>query len=555
LSYLQWNNATIPNMSRAIISLWFRGAVSSAGAPETAPPLEAWPFPPPPDPSKPLQQLNDAGAPNGGFIFWSPWGIAPNNVLPIPGPSPLIFTSPPVVADPYDPTKSTAILPHDRFNFLLTFGDPAIQCNYRPWICQKISDTPGVIMIPTPWRYADWPPPYPAYLKAIHGKEVGNDGLIDAYNISLGDPQPRSDVIPQSFIGVQQDGTLKIVLQTDTYADCKGYLYVTDKAQSLYARYTEFTTHWSYTAPYWSGYQLTYRDQSKELLGMWPEFFVLCGPQVDDNWNHLLLSFDIAGSVSLIQNESGGVLGIPICSTSCQAWLALNDKNVDNYDLNHGLQNPYANFSGFWDRNDLSLGPNDIVPQNVYIQGTPRAGLPHVFEAFGGSILGPHYDDGLDPLHYISFLGLGGGPGLVDPTTAPDPKTTLAVPNYNAGPFSIPTSGYPIGVPTSDRHVDHNCGCEMAELQIWVGKTLDVSVESNRRLFIDDKGNPVNTSVAEKALGRPDVRLHRSSNWKSGLNSGSTGFDPGPPPAKTPSGQFGPVGGIESYKPDPQVGK
>jgi hypothetical protein len=106
-------------------------------------------------------------------------------------------------------------------------------------------------------------------------------------------------------------------------------------------------------------------------------------------------------------------------------------------------------------------------------------------------------------------------------------------------------------------HLKHNTGIEMAELQIWTNKTLDTGLESNRRLFVDNNGSPVNMSVAEKALGKPDIKLHGSSNWKNGYNDGSIGIDVDArgEPVKKPEGQFVPVSVINHFKPDPEIGK
>lgn len=93
----------------------------------------------------------------------------------------------------------------------------------------------------------------------------------------------------------------------------------------------------------------------------------------------------------------------------------------------------------------------------------------------------------------------------------------------------------------------------MAELQIWAGQTLDTSDVSMRRLFIDDKGKPVPPSKAEKVLGKPDVKLHGSGNWKAGRNTGTSGIDKD---GNTKSdGQFQHIAGIERFLPDPQLNK
>jgi hypothetical protein len=95
------------------------------------------------------------------------------------------------------------------------------------------------------------------------------------------------------------------------------------------------------------------------------------------------------------------------------------------------------------------------------------------------------------------------------------------------------------------------CHVELAELQIWSGKTTDTGVLSNRRYFIDKDGEPVDPEEAEKLLGKPHILLHGTSDWQDGRNTGSLGFDD--KGDVLPSGQFVPVGRIDEYTPDPSL--
>lgn len=48
---------------------------------------------------------------------------------------------------------------------------------------------------------------------------------------------------------------------------------------------------------------------------------------------------------------------------------------------------------------------------------------------------------------------------------------------------------------------------DIADLQIWFGQYLDLSIEANRRLFIDANGKPVDPATAIAVLGTPTLQL------------------------------------------------
>lgn len=112
-----------------------------------------------------------------------------------------------------------------------------------------------------------------------------------------------------------------------------------------------------------------------------------------------------------------------------------------------------------------------------------------------------------------------------------------------------------IGLPATKPYVDNIKRVEMAELQIWFGKSFDTKEEKNRRLFIDSEGKPVKieSKKAEEALGKPDILLHGSSKWKKGINTGklAPASDSGPPdPWFNPTPE---TDGIVRWKPDPSL--
>lgn len=67
---------------------------------------------------------------------------------------------------------------------------------------------------------------------------------------------------------------------------------------------------------------------------------------------------------------------------------------------------------------------------------------------------------------------------------------------------------------------------DLADVQIWLNVDVDISVEANRRLFIDAGGNAVNPIVAEASLGTADILLHGdASTWFINAGGGG-GFTP-----------------------------
>ena len=199
-------------------------------------------------------------------------------------------------------------------------------------------------------------------------------------------------------------------------------------------------------------------------------------------------------------------------------WCAIDDKNKAGNDL------PAMNDTSY-------MAPNDH-----------KAWVPFTYD-FGGS-------DG-DAVASIDF--------------SPIPSNPVRVP----GPASVSYTNDTGGVST--KAPIHTV--ELAELQIFLGITLDTSEERNRRAFIDferdnngkkivdkdDHGTlaPVDPKKAEELLGRkPDILLHGATRWKSGYNTGSIGItvDSGTGLTKKNSaGQFKPTGVITKFKPDPSL--
>lgn len=212
-----------------------------------------------------------------------------------------------------------------------------------------------------------------------------------------------------------------------------------------------------------------------------------------DHWHHLLLSFDVSGSVSI---------GTPFASSNCRLWYAIDD--VD-YRGAENLQ-PYRDTGGQWGHD--TLDPNAILTNNAW--------------RYSGS------DPNFEAIHYYMnhYVGLPSG-------------------SYSNG--KIPSENAELGFPASSAYVESIFQVQMAEFQMWTDVTLDTGKVKNRRAFIDEKGKPeLDFSISEKLLGKkPELKLHKSGNWKKGENTGTLGDPKNPDLIATAK--------IVIYRPDPSL--
>jgi len=219
-----------------------------------------------------------------------------------------------------------------------------------------------------------------------------------------------------------------------------------------------------------------------------------------DHWHHLLLSFDIRKI-----NTRGASFNSPAIPTEdgtseySLLWYALDDVNYDGYE---NLQPYYASDGG------PGPHPNAILTRNA--------------ERTAGHQTQP-----------ANFW-----------------NAAVQSASYSYDPSPIATN--PVGIPASNEFVERIHKVEMAELQIFTGTTLDTSVTANRRAFVDVDGKPVPPSQAQEFIGkRPEVLLHRTSNWKLGRNTGALGQTP--EGEIIAAGQFTRQGVVNAYKPDPSL--
>lgn len=262
---------------------------------------------------------------------------------------------------------------------------------------------------------------------------------------------------------------------------------------------------------YLGSFKITPKEATETVFYGPPEYFlVLSGDRfagsgyASDTWHHLLVSFDLTGFLSI---------GNPVATSDCRLWYAIDD--VDK----RGPENlrPYRDVGD-------GLDPNAILTENIY--------------NFSGPFEKTFYQ-----------------------TPVPAPVGTYR-------PSPIPSNGHEFGVPGVSAFVDNVRHVYMAELQMWLGETLDTGKEKNRRAFIGfPEGSlppaseeiktgmiPMKPEKAGALLGRrPDVLLHRSTKWIAGENTGSLGTTADGTEIR--SGQFAPTGVIKKYTPNPELGK
>jgi hypothetical protein len=601
MSYLQLMNAPLPDMDKGIISVWFRDI--RKGKP---PGPKEWPsglWTPgtnsmvPPD----TVGMVGTGEYDQNVFYWDAYGM-PISVFGIG----LGLLGPAAVCIPTPPPFIT-----NDMHMMLTFGMPKQSYDYYEWqieeadVIEAVQYIPAVVLGPQ-WSAPDFPPPYAPW--------ITDRGKFKPLMLKLaGGPTRKTDYVPQSFIGVDKNGYLTICLQTNIRGKdkqiYKGWAFQLDKMHEIWATLSYYDKpaelglqagQWVQVPGYWDGYEFEYTDISNEVMGAGPECFIIGGgptvldfftiPPINDGaWHHLLFSFDISGSVSLerpsLPPGTSGALPPPIVSTNCKAWLALDDQNYSGGPLQHrfpmhdgftlpilpGMGTDIVGFGPVTSatRSTLKLQPNEILPRNCWIlpmRGNPKDQLLRFTSTAGIWEQESTQFIQKGDFNFFVWTGLiwplfhsGNWQGSLDPPrpSTPDPATTFAPPTYNCSGFKIPVAQHPIGIPVTSHHLDHNTGIEMAELQIWAGKTLDTNDVGNRRLFIarNETGAkvPVLPKVAAQRLGRPHVLLHGSSNWKQGRNTGSTGRTT--EGEIIPSGQFAHIGGIEKFKPDPKLGR
>lgn len=710
MSYLVMPKAPLPDANKMIISLWFRDITrkeqtTNPDGSKTKAPTQA-----PVDPPKikqwpqgfwgagtPAANMNTMVPPNSQYslsydpefmdanavFFFNPYGLPAGGAILdglFMGPAAVnIPCAPPVISNTWSTAGGAgggAIggiadvdMSPSGIRTLLTFGDPGISYNYSTWtswhpsVIDFVDYTLLSLLSGSGIVFGITPPPYKP-----HPEGGKNKGLFPVYSWKLSGTRNAGNVA-QSFIGIDNAGSIIINLQTNTKANYKGWAFEQNNVTELWASQTHLEImgppysytqlgfpfpdgYWVSVDGYWDGYEFEYRDISQEVMGCAPESFAIVAkwtglfdfvfgaPTIQDGgWHHLLLSFDLSGSVELsVPSVTGGTEIVPtysagpleVAAADPKAWLALDNSNYSgsNLQVSCGVHDGWRlpKLRGTQTTQILDCGPtggynrggaptdNWILPRNAWLfcwGGNPKdglignGGLPNIVDNTNEN---PGYrcssnmdlDNcfGVENGDYDAMTWTGaiwplyGGCNAVAPgpwhgenhpkkPSRPEPGALFEGQHYQGSGFTIPIHGHPIGIPCASGSGPtamgalgpaFNTGFEVAELQIWVGKSIDTSKEDNRRLFVDypkqvDKdGNvsrdtskglrPVSPATAEKMLGKPDILIHGTHNWKHGRNTGTSGFIfQGGKKFVNPEGQFMPVAKIEKFKPDPILGQ
>lgn len=247
-----------------------------------------------------------------------------------------------------------------------------------------------------------------------------------------------------------------------------------------------------------------------------------------DKWHHVLVSCDLSNSVSGTSDSAtftGGITG------ANHMWVALDDVDYNKDSLTTWTES----------------GDNNAVCSNAVSTAAgapePPTSLPLPFSV---------------PVDANLHNMINGVPSGMPTTSTPLTCTVSAEP--------VPVNGHSFGLPSTTDQTDQIYEVDLAEFQMFTGVTLDTSVESNRRAFIDANLQPVVSIISRlpydptdplaapismppsqpiALLGQsPDIAFVSSSNnWQRGFNLGSSG-----------GGGFGPTGTINPFVPDPKVG-
>jgi hypothetical protein len=260
-----------------------------------------------------------------------------------------------------------------------------------------------------------------------------------------------------------------------------------------------------------------------------------------DMWHHVLISCDISEGVSCVASDTTPDSVI----SSAELFVAIDDVNYNGMDA-------FDYWVGGGDLNAVIT----VDSMDTASKGAPPYSLPAALEK------GLYVFDETT----MTFVW---DPNAIQPIPPVPDFNVLGeiAPTATVAPTPIPFSENPAGIPSTPDQVDNIFKVEMAEFQMFTGVTLDTSVESNRRAFIDAKGAPVIArqlpvnpltpldiagavptrlpAPPVKLLGQvPDIAFTTASdNWIGGKNQGSAKI-------KTKK-----TGTIKPFTPAPKLGK
>jgi len=289
-----------------------------------------------------------------------------------------------------------------------------------------------------------------------------------------------------------------------------------------------------------------WQDKSSEVMDLTgPDAFKAGSKAMKvtpDQWHHVLLSFELVeGSATGTYWKRDGMACAPATTTitdnpavkkPSKIWIAFDDVNYTGDNL-RGDQ-AYSIYGDTALRD--ALGDNGLISR--YTQ-----------QAYSTSL-------------FESRVRNWSANGCIAETST----TGGSVSSYKYPASPLPTNKQPFGIPAAKNVMGRILHVEMAEFLMWTGETIDTGEEDDRRAFIDDDGKPVppgkkstpedDVSGSIEYMGRkPDVMLHKATDWIKGRNTGTTGVDD--EGIIIVAGQFEPNDksppAITSYKPDPSL--
>jgi hypothetical protein len=291
-------------------------------------------------------------------------------------------------------------------------------------------------------------------------------------------------------------------------------------------------------------------------------------------------------------------------SSTCKAWLYVDGKKLDGKNLNHheawsilkakkgmkrpgppppGLFGPWPEENGKTGEALLEgLDKNAILPPSAFL-----APFKEIRDNMTTSLT-------LWERWYRTALGGFTGPGAKIQGEGERRRLDHDLPEYEFTPTGLPTAGHPICIPSADSFkvptfgdggsggaggeggaggaggggggegaLAMNQNIILAELQIWANPGETEIDDGVVELFIREnaKGEKVPQVMRKAAerFGKPQVKLHGTSNWKKGYNTGDLGVriigegTPDQKREKIEEGQLKPEGQIDRYKPDPKL--
>ena len=225
---------------------------------------------------------------------------------------------------------------------------------------------------------------------------------------------------------------------------------------------------------------------------------VNCGPNVQTNYHG-----DMSASQSLVANFS----------YDNQGWDFTTDGGTIIHYQNHFEVGYWGGFGTFFEGS-----------------ATTGSSITVTADRWHHLILSFDFSTRSDCLFYWSFDDVNYSDDYLWPHKTGS-QTINSVKAFTAGGSITPENGalqsstHKYGIPSTDEYVDWVYSVEMAEFQMWVGQSADVSQETVRRLFVDSTGKPVQTyTLPDAEFGSPLIRLAgRSTNWKDGTNAGTGG--------------------------------